>query len=214
MKDLVLLHAAASSPATWDALTPPLAELGYRVHTPTLLGHAGAERRRTYALDAFRDDVLSQLDHLDEFALVGNSLGAFIASAIAIEHPTRVTRLVLEELPVPPRNAADHGPSRKATPTVVLNVLGLLARGCDHRVLRDVVTALRQPNPAWWEGLTKVPAPTLLLAGGPTSHLDQSRFPLVAAALPTATITEIPAGHRIHTKAPTPWLTATTPHLT
>ncbi|WP_405060393.1 alpha/beta hydrolase [Kribbella sp. NBC_01505] len=213
MKDLVLLHAGTSSPATWDALTPPLTELGYRVHTPTLLGHAGAERRRTYALDAFRDDVLSQLDHLDDFALVGNSLGAFVASAIAIEQPTRVTRLVLEELPVPPRTPDDNGPVRIPTPALVLRTLGLLMRGCDHRLLHDVVIALRRPNPTWWEGLPRVPAPTLLLAGGPTSHLDQSRFPLVTAALPAATLTEIPAGHRIHTKSPTPWLTAVTTHL-
>jgi pimeloyl-ACP methyl ester carboxylesterase len=214
MKDLVLLHAATSSPATWDALTPPLAELGYRVHTPTLLGHAGAERRRTYSLDAIRDDVLAHLDHLDTFALVGNSLGAFIATTIAIKHPTQVTRLVLEELPIPPRNATDDGPSRKATPTPVLNLLGLVARGCDRRVLRDTVTALRQPNPTWWQALPTITAPTLLLAGGPTSHLDQSRFSLVAATLPTATLTEIPVGHRIHTKSPAQWLTAVTNHLT
>jgi pimeloyl-ACP methyl ester carboxylesterase len=54
--------------------------------------------------------------------------------------------------------------------------------------------------------LPTITAPTLLLAGGTTSHLDQSRFELVAKELPASTLTTIEAGHRIHSKAPDLWM--------
>ncbi|MEV5966854.1 alpha/beta hydrolase [Kribbella sp. NPDC051952] len=207
MKDLVCLHAATSGPATWDRFVPELEALGYRVHTPTLLGHGRAPRQRPYLLDDFRDQILAELDGLDRVTLVGNSLGAFVASSIAVQHPDRVERLILEEMPVPPRDARDSGPMTKPTPAVLLRAMGLLThRRCDPVLLRDVITELRRPRPSWWAGLADLTAPTLLLAGGPKSHLDQSRFALVADVLPDAKVTTIEAGHRIHSHAPEQWL--------
>jgi hypothetical protein len=48
----------------------------------------------------------------------------------------------------------------------------------------------------------------LLLAGGPKSHLDQTRFELVAEMMPSATVRTIEAGHRIHSRQPEQWLSA------
>jgi esterase len=84
----------------------------------------------------------------------------------------------------------------------------LSRRRCDPLLLRDVIADLRRPQPEWWAGLATVQAPTLILAGGPKSHLDQTRFGLVADQLPAATVMTIEAGHRIHTRAPDGWLTA------
>jgi pimeloyl-ACP methyl ester carboxylesterase len=209
VKDLVCLHAGSSGPSTWDRFVPELEALGYRVHCPTLLGHGSAVRRRPYRLDDFRDQILGELDGLDRVTLIGNSLGAFVASSIAVQHPDRVERLVLEEMPVPPRDDQDTGPITRPTPAVALWALGLLnRRRCDPALLRDVITDLRRPRPDWWTGLATVTAPTLLMAGGAKSHLDQSRFALVAAELPDATVTTIEAGHRIHSHAPDRWLAA------
>ncbi|WP_112240531.1 alpha/beta fold hydrolase [Kribbella monticola] len=216
LKDLVCLHAAGSAPATWDGVRAGLEEAGYRVHCPTLAGHRGAARRRAYRLEDFRDDVVRELDELglERVTLVGHSLGAFVASLIAVQVPERVERLVLEELPVPPRGAQDGPPSVKAGTGAALRVMGLLGRKkFDPLMLREVVAELRKPQPAWWDGLMAVPAPTLLLAGGPKSHLDQSRFELVAQQMPTATIATVDAGHRIHRHAPQRWLAAVTSHL-
>nr|WP_238351463.1 alpha/beta fold hydrolase [Kribbella shirazensis] len=158
------MHTGTSGPSTWSRFVPEFQALGYRVHCPTLLGHGQAPRRRPYLLDDFRDQVLRDLDGLGRFTIVGNSLGAFVASAVAVAAPDRVERLLLEELPVPP--------------------------------------------PAWWFGLSAVTAPALMLAGGPRSHLDQDRFALVADSMPSATVSTIAAGHRIHTRAPDRWLDA------
>jgi pimeloyl-ACP methyl ester carboxylesterase len=186
---------------------PEFEALGYRVHRPTLLGHGNAPRRRPYRLDDFRDQVLGELDGLDHLTIVGNSLGAFVASAVAMADPDRVDRLVLEELPVPPRDAADTAPTTRATPGLALLAAGWMTRRkCDPLLLRDVIADLRRPQPGWWAGLSTIRSPTMLLAGGPKSHLDQSRFELVADLMPSATITAIEAGHRIHTHAPERWL--------
>ncbi|MDX6281330.1 MAG: hypothetical protein QOH03_2401 [Kribbellaceae bacterium] len=207
MKDLVCLHAAGSSPATWDHLRPALTDLGYRVHTPTLLGHGSAERRTAYPLDAFADHVLKEAD--GRVTLIGASLGAFVATLIAQREPDRIERLVLEELPVPRRTAHDDPPSNQRGSGLVLRAMALLNRGrFDPAMLRQTVAELREPCPQWWTALPTITAPTLLLAGGTTSHLDQDRFELVAKELPASTVSTIEAGHRIHAKAPDQWLAA------
>jgi pimeloyl-ACP methyl ester carboxylesterase len=92
-------------------------------------------------------------------------------------------------------------------PRLALAAAGWLGRRkCDPRLLRDVSEDLRRPQPDWWDGLPTITAPTLLLAGGPKSYLDQSRFAQVAEALPDAGVQTIAVGHRIHTLAPEPWL--------
>jgi pimeloyl-ACP methyl ester carboxylesterase len=207
VKDLVCLHAGTSGPSTWDRFVPAFEELGYRVHCPTLMGHGSAPRQRPYLLDDFRDQVLREFD--GPITLVGNSLGAFVASAVAVAQPERVERLVLEELPVPPRDTRDSGPTVRPMPALGLLAAGWLTRHrCDPQLLRDVIKDLRRPQPSWWAGLLAVQAPTLLLAGGPKSHLDQTRFGLVAETMPSATVRTIEAGHRIHSRAPEPWLSA------
>ncbi|WP_370936863.1 alpha/beta fold hydrolase [Amycolatopsis sp. cg13] len=211
MKDLVCLHAAASSPATWEPLRPGLAELGFRLHTPALPGHRGGARLRSYPLTSFRDEVLRSLDGLARFTLVGHSLGAFVASMVAAEQPDRIERLVLEEMPVPPRDGDDLPPSRRRT---ALRALAFLRRKqFDPAMLRDALAGLRAPQPEWWTGLGSISAPTLILAGGPTSHLDQSRYALLEQALAEAKTVTIGVGHRIHSRAPDRWLSAVTEWL-
>lgn len=206
MKDLVCLHAAATRPATWEPLRPALTELGYRLHTPTLLGHRGADRLGSYPLTSFRDDVLRELDGLGRFTLAGHSLGAFVASMAAAAEPDRVERLVLEEMPVPPRDDADRPPSRRRT---AVRALAFFSRKqVDPALIRDVLAELRAPQPEWWSGLASISAPTLILAGGPQSHLDQSRYALLEKALPAAKTVQVGVGHRIHSRAPDRWLAA------
>jgi pimeloyl-ACP methyl ester carboxylesterase len=91
---------------------PGLVGLGYRVRCLTLAGHDAAERRTAYRLQDLRDDVLKELDELglSEVTLVGHSLGAFVATQVAMEG--RVERLVLEELPVPPMDRLAGRPAR------------------------------------------------------------------------------------------------------
>ena len=208
VRAVVCLHAAASGPATWE---PVRAGLGATVHCPALPGHPGGPRLAAYPLTAFRDAVLEELRNLDRVVLIGHSLGAFVASMVAMERPEQVERLVLEEMPVPRRSDKDEPPARKRLPGLAMRALAMTGGGkFDPVMLRDVLRELREPQPDWWAGLARITAPTLILAGGPASHLDQSRYELLAEVLPEAKRATIAVGHRIHTKAPAEWLAAVT----
>ncbi|WP_328617651.1 alpha/beta fold hydrolase [Amycolatopsis sp. NBC_00355] len=113
-----------------------------------LPGHGGAPWRRAYPLTAFRDAVLAELDRpAPERVLVGHSLGALTASLVAAHQPDRVTRLVLEEPPVPRRNLPDEPPARQRSTGFAMRALAFPGRGrFDPRMLRDVVARLREPH--------------------------------------------------------------------
>lgn len=84
----------------------------------------------------------------------------------------------------------------------------------DWAVVEPVFRTVRTPDPAWWAGLADITADTLWLAGGPTSHVDQSRIHDAAARMPSARVVEVPAGHRIHSEAPDEFAAVVVPFLT
>jgi pimeloyl-ACP methyl ester carboxylesterase len=65
-----------------------------------------------------------------------------------------------------------------------------------------VLGQLNDPDPAWWDRLTDITAPTLVIAGGPTSHIPQDKLAEAAARLPHGTLQVIPAGHEVHANRP------------
>ncbi len=97
---LMLLHGFTGSAATW---APLRAALGDRFATIAvdLAGHgassAPADPAR-YALGRLAVDLKRVLDHLDvaRAALLGYSMGGRAALRFALEHPDRVSALVLE----------------------------------------------------------------------------------------------------------------------
>jgi pimeloyl-ACP methyl ester carboxylesterase len=212
---VVLLHGGASSAATWDRLAAALTAVGRRTIAADLRGHGGSSRTPSYPLAGFRDDILGLLDALalDRVALIGHSLGAHTATLIAQQQPERITHLVLEEPPVPAREPTDtHGLS---TPRFLLPALGLLAirRGFDHRAVTSAVRQLRAPDSAWWHQLAVITAPTLLISGGPRSHISAQRLAEVACTIQHARLVTIPVGHRVHSHDPQRFQAAVIPFL-
>ena len=67
---------------------------------------------------------------------------------------------------------------------------------------RPVYDQLNDPDPAWWDRLTEITAPTLIIGGGPGSHIPQDKLEETAARLPRGTLRVIPAGHHVHTARP------------
>lgn len=198
----VLLHALASSSATWSRLTRSLVAGGHRVIAPDLRGHGRSSWTGDYRLDSIQRDVVGVLDSLDiaEFDLIGHSLGGHVAALLAGRRPDRVRRLVLEEPPPPPRSGSSRPPKRGAAVTLALQ--GLFHRSFDRRVVPQVLTQLRAADPFWWDGLAAIKAPTLVLGGGPRSHVPTQRLAEVTREIPHAELVTIKAGHRIHSKRP------------
>lgn len=195
---LLLLHALGEDHTSWRAVSEVLAADGWRTHALDLRGHGGSGHPGDYAFARMRDDVLAFLDvlGLPEVTVVSHSLGAAVASLVAMERPAAVQRLVLEEGPLPfPADPPRPVPERPDGPTPY-----------DWRLLPAVALQRNAPDPRWWEELTAITAPTLIVAGGPTSHLRQDQLAAAAARIPDCRIVTVDAGHMVHDQRPDDFL--------
>lgn len=102
---VVLLHGHPRTHTTWHKVAPPLVAGGLTVVCPDLRSygrssapppradHAQASKR------AMAQDVVSLMDQLghDQFAVVGHDRGSYVAYRLALDHPERVTNLVVPD---------------------------------------------------------------------------------------------------------------------
>ena len=133
---VVLLHGPGEFAASWMRVIPELAE-AHRVVAPDLPGH-GASGLSAEPLDTA--GVIAWLGELIEGtcpsppALVGHLLGGAIAARFAIDHPDRVSRLVLVDT---------YGLGRFwPTPRYALAMLAFAARptpGTQERLFRQCI---------------------------------------------------------------------------
>ena len=128
--DLILLHGAGQQAGAWAAVAPGLTDR-YTVHVLDLPGHGDSEPAQGPLRMA---DVVGGLEaYLVSLPapaiLVGNSMGAWLATLQAHRHPDRVTRIVL----------VNGG--------ALLNVPaeGLTLMPADREAARRVMAALRDP---------------------------------------------------------------------
>ncbi|MFI9782967.1 alpha/beta fold hydrolase [Kitasatospora sp. NPDC051984] len=201
-RPLVLLHALGENAGSWDEVTPALTR-DRRVYALDLRGHGRSDRSAHYSLDLMQADVLRFLDALGLGAVdvVGHSMGGIVAYLLAQRQPERVRALVLEDVPVPrPRTA-----NLPARPDGELSF--------DWELVAPVRRQIDRPDPRWLERLGEITAPTLVLAGGPSSHISQEGVAELAARIPGGTLVTIDAGHLIHHAAPDAFLEAVSPFL-
>jgi pimeloyl-ACP methyl ester carboxylesterase len=96
---ILLIHGFISSTLIWNEVFLPLAHAGFRVVAPDLPGYGYSEKPRDaeYTIESQARAVVGLMDRLgiEKAALVGASYGGAIAAAIALDHPERVSRLVL-----------------------------------------------------------------------------------------------------------------------
>ncbi|MFF4380777.1 alpha/beta fold hydrolase [Kitasatospora sp. NPDC001547] len=200
---LVLLHALGERAADWDTVLPDLAP-GHHVYALDLRGHGDSARTASYSVEAMRDDVLAFLDALGlaRVDLVGHSMGGVVAYLLAQAAPERIDRLVLEDIAaLYPRPA---GPlPEEPDPAVHF----------DWAMVRAVKAQFDDPDPAWREGLARITARTLAVAGGPTSHVPQERIAELARRIPDCRLVTVEAGHLVHGARPAEFVAAVAPFL-
>ena len=94
---LVMLHGASGSS---KALTAHAKELGssFRVITPDMRGMGQSERVDRIPASAWVDDLRALLDHLkiEKANIYGLTVGARVAMRFAIDHPGRVSSLIVD----------------------------------------------------------------------------------------------------------------------
>jgi 3-oxoadipate enol-lactonase len=188
---LVLLHGLRSRANTWDTVAEEFAK-HFRVVAIDQRGHGDSGRPGEYSFELMRDDVLGVLDLLgmDRINLIGHSMGGTVAYLIAEKEPTRIGRLILEDTPPPfPAGRIIAEPPAEPVPY-------------DWAVVPAIIGQLNDPDPAWWERLAEITAKTLIIAGGPDSHVPQDKIAETAARVPDARLQVIPVGHQVHDSRP------------
>jgi pimeloyl-ACP methyl ester carboxylesterase len=176
---VVLLHGMMSTAATWWRAGPALAARGWVVDALDLPGHGVSPRSaRPLDLDALVDGTASRLGGPVDL-LVGHSLGAVVAIALAGRHPAAARALVAED--PPSRTRPDHA--------------AILAAGIEadaRLVVHDrqrLVRREREANPAWADEDVErsvdgiAAADTAALAAGLRGELAWD-LPAMVAAVP------------------------------
>jgi pimeloyl-ACP methyl ester carboxylesterase len=98
---VVLIHGLGLTRQTWDGLLPALAK-DYRVLAYDLYGHGeSVAPPETPYLSLFSQQLLGLMDELSlsRAALIGFSLGGMINRRFAMDHPERVSALVILNSP-------------------------------------------------------------------------------------------------------------------
>jgi pimeloyl-ACP methyl ester carboxylesterase len=188
---MVLLHALGEQASSWDAVLPAF-EPFFRVAALDLRGHGASDWPGAYSFELMRDDVLDAVDELKmhQIVLVGHSMGGAVAYLVAQMAPELVIRLIVEDAPPPyPRDTVTPQRPDGSLPF-------------DWPVVPAIVEQVNDPSMKWWKRLPEIGVPTLLIGGGPTSHIPQDKLGDVARAIPDCTLVTIPVGHNVHEARP------------
>ncbi|KAA6223253.1 alpha/beta hydrolase [Streptomyces albofaciens JCM 4342] len=196
----LLLHCLGEDGEDWRGVVGQLATT-HRVYALDLRGHGASDRPGEYGFERWRDDVAGFLQELrlGPVALIGHSLGALVALLLAAARPELVERLVVEEA-APPRPGAPRQEVPEPPPG---------PQGFDWQAKVAVVAQRNAPDPAWWDALAKITAPTLVIGGGSASHIPQQDLHDMAEHIPDCRLVTVEgAGHLVHEERPLEFLDA------
>ncbi len=96
-KAIIFIHGPGSSSRDWYLVGPELLDT-YRVFAMDLRGHGQSSNPECcFTVEDYESDVIAFMDSLkiDTATIVGHSMGSFIAQRIAVDHPSRLQKLIL-----------------------------------------------------------------------------------------------------------------------
>jgi pimeloyl-ACP methyl ester carboxylesterase len=204
---VVLVHGFGVSSAYYVPFAERLAD-AFRVIAPDLPGHGKSDTpRRALDVDGFADALLNFLNAaaLERPVIIGHSLGAQIALALAARHPDRVERLVL----VGPTVDSEHRTMRhqalrllaslpRERPSILPLVLADFAR-MHVRLFAEASRALAdRPE----ETALRVRAPSIVVRGARDPLVPRRWARLLVERLGARAFLEVPrAGHALNYSA-------------
>lgn len=96
---IVLLHGIGTDHKMWQPQIQVFVNSGYFVLAPDMLGHGQSSKVKTLELRDWENQIDNLLAHksLSNCILIGVSMGGVIAQSYAMNHPGKVSRLVLSD---------------------------------------------------------------------------------------------------------------------
>lgn len=188
---LVLVHALFMDAMDWAEVAAALSAQ-YRVFAVNLRGHGSSDWPGQYSFELMAQDVVGFLDalNLERPVLVGHSLGGITSYFVAATHPARISALVLEEGPPPQVGGGPFNFGPRPTGKLPYDWLAVAA----------VENHLNHPDPAWWNLAGQITAPTLVISGGPSSHVPEAWHADLAEKIPNSRLVTLGGGHFVHQK--------------
>jgi 3-oxoadipate enol-lactonase len=221
---LVLLHGFPLDHHLWDEVVPLLGDT-FDLVIPDLRGFGDSTTVDSpYSMDDYASDVAGLLDRLgiQKAAIVGHSMGGYVALAFTRLYPERVSGLGLVSSQVladaPERKEGRY----KSAADVSANGIGSVVEAMapkftsDEQLQRYARASMERQQPAAYIGALKAMAeradstpllssfhfPVVVIHGDSDSLIPVDRAREVKAALPQAHLVEIPgAGHMPMMKA-------------
>lgn len=98
-KPLLLIHGLGGRGTNWVTMIPQLVHSGFHVYAIDLLGYGASDKPMDgdFTLSGEERTVLGMMDalHIAQPDVAGWSMGGWIATKLALDHPDRVRRLLL-----------------------------------------------------------------------------------------------------------------------
>lgn len=235
-RPLVLIHGLGSRGEDWAPLIPSLAAAGFHVYAPDLLGFGRSDKPSVvYGIQLEEDDVVDYMHalNLTHADLDGWSMGGWIASAVALDYPELVDRLVLDDAagitfqPMFLRNAfvptdaeglaslqALLSPHPAALPPFV--VRAILGRIDDNAtVIQEAMDSMESGRDLLDTNLAYITQPTLIVWGAEDRLIPISVGKTMHSDIPNSVLETVTGcGHLAPKECPTPVLAATIQFLT
>jgi pimeloyl-ACP methyl ester carboxylesterase len=223
---VILLHGFTDSWNSYARVLPMVSDR-YHVYALDQRGHGDSSKHRCcYTMNDFAADVIAFLDAqgIEEATVVGHSMGSMIAQLVAIQHPDRVSRLVLigsmvvggnegitefnkivQTLvdPIDPVFVRDFQVStlhREVPPAFLDKVVAESLKVPAH-VWRQALASFAEQNTT--DNLDKITAPTLILWGDQDLYFPRSDQETLSQSIRDATwLVYEQTGHTPHWEQP------------
>ena len=229
---LVLIHGLGSRAEDWAPLIPGLAAAGFHVYAPDLLGYGRSARPPAvhYSIPLEESIVVGFMQslHLIHADVDGWSMGGWIAAKLALDYPSLVNRLVLDDsagITFQPRFARTaFVPTTPAglrrlfvlltpkPPTlpgfVVRATLRRLAYG--GKIVQQTMDSMESGADLLDSRLHNLTQPTLITWGAQDNLIPLAVGEAIHRDIPNSTLVPIPGcGHLAPRECPAPVLAAT-----
>ena len=236
---MVILHGLFGISDNWVSIARTLGEW-YTVYVPDLRNHGQSPHSEVFDFNALEDDLLELTEEfsLNNFILIGHSLGGKTAMYFALHHPQSIKKLIVVDI------GLKKAPVNTEHQMLINAMLGVdfsraKARSDVDRQLEVAVTSqrLRQfllKNVYWRDSRTldwrlnlqvinenllnifegvDIPArytgPALFIRGGRSGYLREEDLEELKKKFPGALVKTIPeAGHWVHADSPGEFLQA------